>query len=86
MIRRQTGLQRQPGHPENGVERRADLVAHVREKRALGFRRFFGAPPCRFELLDQLRQSGGLFLERAMIDFEITRVVSERFFARPFAR
>ena len=40
---REPGLERERRHPEDGVERRADLVAHVREKRALGFGRLLGA-------------------------------------------
>ena len=52
----QTCFQRQRGHPENGVERRANLVAHVGEKRALGHGGVLGSPLRRFELLDHLRE------------------------------
>ena len=52
--------------PRMRVERRADLVAHVGEKGALGLGRLLGAALARFQLLDQLRQSRGLVLERAM--------------------
>ena len=43
LLGRELGPQRQFGHADDGVHRRANLVAHVGEKLALGFRGFFGA-------------------------------------------
>ena len=39
------GVERQLGHADDAVHRRADLVAHVGEKLALGVVRRFGRPP-----------------------------------------
>ena len=48
--RRQPGLQRQRGHADHRVHRRADLVAHVGEELALGERRRLGPAAGDFEL------------------------------------
>ena len=39
LLRRQLGPEQQAGHPDHGVHRRPDLVAHRREERALRLRR-----------------------------------------------
>ena len=38
LLGRQVGVEQQPGHPDHGVHRRADLVRHGREERRLGLR------------------------------------------------
>ena len=60
---REPGAERERRHAENRVERRADLVAHVRQERALGGGRVLGAALRGLELLHQLRQPRGLILE-----------------------
>ena len=47
LLRRQRGVEEQAGHPDHAIHRRANLVAHGREKGALGPRRRLG--------LDELR-------------------------------
>ena len=42
LLRRQLGLERKAGHVDDRVHRRADLVAHVRQKRAFGLVGFLG--------------------------------------------
>ena len=42
--------EQQPAHADDGVHRRADLVAHRRQERALGLVRCVGAPTCLLEL------------------------------------
>ena len=62
------------------VERRANLVAHVGEERALGFGRLFGPSLRDLQLLDQLREARGLILELALARLELARVARHRFF------
>ena len=50
LARRQFGVQHQMGQPEDGVHRRADLVAHVRQKIALGPVRRLGFMGADFEV------------------------------------
>ena len=45
LLRRQLRVEQQPGHPDHGVHRRADLVAHRGQERALGLRRRLGLAP-----------------------------------------
>ena len=64
--------------PRIAVERRADLVAHVGEERALGLGRLLGAPLRDLQLLDELREARGLILELALARLEIARVARQR--------
>ena len=55
LLQREVGLQRQFAHSKNAVHRRADLVAHVGQKFALGAAGIFGGLLCGGEfLLDAL--------------------------------
>jgi hypothetical protein len=47
LLRRQLGFQRQIGHADDAVHRRADFVAHVRQEVALGAVGGFGSLLCR---------------------------------------
>ena len=74
----QPRLQRQRRHPEDGVERRANLVAHVGEERALRLGRLLGAALGDLQLLDELREPRGLILELALTLLELARVAGQR--------
>ena len=82
LLGREPRLQRERRHAEDAVQRRADLVAHVGEERALRFRRLFGPPFRDLQLLDQLRQARGLILELALAGLQLARVARERLFRR----
>jgi hypothetical protein len=56
MPRRQRSLEREAGHADDRVHRRADLVAHVREKFALRGRGRFRFLARDFQLMDELRE------------------------------
>ncbi len=57
LLRVERGFEREVGQADDGVHRRADLVAHVREEHGLhlggSFRRFFGSEQFRFHLLER---------------------------------
>jgi hypothetical protein len=57
LLGRQRRLQREVRHADHGVQRRADLVAHVGEELALGSRCPLGALACDVQLLDELCQT-----------------------------
>ena len=68
-------VEEQPAHPDDGVHRRPDLVAHRRQERALRLVRGVGVAPCLLQLdrplvdpplerLDVLPELGGHVLER----------------------
>ena len=55
LARRQGTVQHQLGHADHGIERRADLVAHVGQEHGLGLGRQFGTGACLSQLaLDEL--------------------------------
>ena len=56
LLRRQPGLEREPGHAEDGIERRANLMAHVRQKRALGVSGLLRRMLRDLQLLDETQQ------------------------------
>jgi hypothetical protein len=58
--------ERQLGHADDRVHRRANLVAHVGEELALGDSRLFGPTLRDFQLLDELREPFGVFLQLAL--------------------
>ena len=74
LLGRQARLQRERRHAEDRVERRPDLVAHVREERALGRRSIFRAVLGHLELFDEPREPCRLIVELAVRDLEILRV------------
>ena len=82
LLGRQPGLQRERRHAENRVERRADLVAHVGEERALGLGRLFGLSLRDLQLLDELREPRRLIFELALTRLELARVARHRLFGR----
>ncbi len=49
------GIDQEPAHPDHRVERRADLVAHGRQERALGLIGLLRALPCLEGLFEQAR-------------------------------
>ena len=79
MLRRQLRLKRQRRHAEDPVERRANLVAHVRNEGALGFCRLLGEGLRDLQLLHELRELRRLLLERMAALLEVARVARQRF-------
>ena len=55
LLRRQLRSEQQAGHPDDGVHRRADLVAHRRQECALGSRRRLRLLSCALELVEVAR-------------------------------
>ena len=75
---RQPRLQRQRRHPEDGVERRADLVAHVGEERALGVGRFLGSRFASSSSLTSCASRAACSSSSLLADLEIARVAGQR--------
>ena len=66
LLGRQSGLQRQVGHADDGVHRRADLMAHVGQEFSLGHRRLLGALARHVELSHELRETLRVLLQRLL--------------------
>ena len=84
LARREVGVEQQAAHADHGVHRRADLVAHRRQERALGRVGLLGDARLLLEPLEQAgvgHRDGGLVREglqdRRLLRVERTHLVPD---------